>query len=291
MRKIFVIWNPAAGRRSAKTLGRLRQYLTAEGLSFHIADTHTTQSAASTLRAELDESFTDLIIVGGDGTLNEAVNGLRFDIPVGIVPAGTGNDFVKMLPLGQTLDDRMHTAVYGKEEGIDLGLCNDRKFLNGVGIGFDGQIVEDMHARRVPLLSGHLAYYYHVLRILGGYKERRFRFEIDGESHEQALILLTVGNGSTFGGGFRLMPGAHISDGWLEVCTIGKIAGWRRFLNIIRLSKGSHGKLNEVQFYRGKKITVAQSTSLHAHIDGERMGSPPFTIQILPQALTVRVKG
>jgi len=253
-----------------------------------VADTQETKNATLTVKNQLDTSFTDLIIVGGDGTINEAINGLAYDIPVGILPAGTGDDFVKMVELGKTLDEQIHTAIHGAVRSIDLGICNDRKFVNGIGIGFDGQIVEDMISKRVPLLKGHAAYYYHVLRILGGYREKTFDYQLDEESYSKELILLTIGNGSTFGGGFKLMPEAKIDDGLLEVCEIGRLSGLRRFLNIHKLSNGSHGSMSMVNHYQAKQVVIDENPLLFAHIDGERLGNPPFDIRVVPKALQLR---
>ena len=289
MRKIFIIWNPFAGGNASKICKRLSEKLDQEHIEYQVFDTHETKSATKTVEQYLDSSFSDLIIIGGDGTINEAVNGLEFDIPVSIIPAGTGDDFIKNVSLGKTLDDQTHTAINGTIKRMDLGQCNDRKFVNGVGIGFDGQIVEDMESKRVPLLKGHAAYYYHVLRILGGYRERIFQYQIDEENHEKDLILLTIGNGTTFGGGFKLMPDAKIDDGLLEICEIGKVSGLRRFLNIHKLSNGTHGGIKEVSFYKAKTIKIMANERLFAHIDGERMGQPPFEIKVLPNALQLRV--
>lgn len=290
MRKIFVIWNPASGGKSRSIVSQLQKFLKEKSISCHIENTNKTKSAAVSVSENLTAAFTDLIIVGGDGTINEAINGLTFDIPVSIIPAGTGDDFVKMIDVGTRLQEQFEVAINGQIKRIDLGLCNDRKFINGVGIGFDGQIVEDMISKRVPLLKGHAAYYYHVLRILGGYKERAFNFRIGDQQLEKELILLTIGNGSTFGGGFKLMPEAKIDDGLLEVCEIGKLSGLRRFLNVHKLSNGTHGTLNMVNFYRTAKVVVEENELLFAHIDGERFGNPPFDIKVLPNKLKLRVE-
>lgn len=289
-KKIFVIWNPFAGGKALKICKKLSEKLNDLQVDYQVFDTNKSKSATRTVAEFLDESFTDLIIIGGDGTINESVNGLKYDIPVSILPAGTGDDFIKNVSIGKSLDEQIETAINGKVRRIDLGQCNDRKFVNGVGIGFDGQIVEDMASKRVPLLSGHAAYYYHVLRILGGYKERKFDYEIDGESLQKDLILLTVGNGTTFGGGFNLMPEAKIDDGLLEICEIGKVSGLRRFLNIHKLSNGTHGSLKEINFYKARSVKVNANDLLFAHIDGERMGKPPFDIKILQKALQLRIK-
>ncbi|MEQ9466779.1 MAG: diacylglycerol kinase family lipid kinase [Ekhidna sp.] len=288
-RKIFVIWNPFAGGKAMKICRALSERLNSDGIAYQVFDTSESKSATTTLSEFLDASFTDLIIIGGDGTINEAINGLKYNIPISILPAGTGDDFIKNVNIGKSLNDRIETAINGRIHPIDLGQCNDRKFVNGVGIGFDGQIVEDMASKRVPLLKGHAAYYYHVLRILGGYKERPFQYSIDGEKREKDLILLTVGNGTTFGGGFKLMPEAKIDDGLLEVCEIGKISGIRRFMNIHKLSGGTHDTLKEVGFHKAKSIRIESNNRLFAHIDGERMGQPPFEIRVLLGALKLRV--
>lgn len=288
-RKLLVVWNPFAGGKGKQIVAALEKELKQQSIAFQTIDTRETKDASAAVEAHMDASMTDLIIVGGDGTINEAVNGLKFNVPVSILPAGTGDDFVKNITIGKRLDEQLETAIHGKVVEVDLGQCNDRKFVNGVGIGFDGQIVEDMDTKRVPLLRGHAAYYYHVLRILGGYQERNFAYTVDGKEYDKELILLTVGNGTTFGGGFKLMPDAKIDDGLLEVCEIGKVSGIRRFLNIHKLSGGTHGSLKEVAFHKAKRIVVERNERLFAHIDGERMGQPPFDIKVLPKALKLRI--
>lgn len=273
-----------------KICKKLSEALNALQIDYQVFDTNESKSATTTIEEFLDQSFTDLVIIGGDGTINESVNGLKYDIPVSILPAGTGDDFIKNVLIGKTLEEQIDTAINGEIKRIDLGQCNDRKFVNGVGIGFDGQIVEDMASKRVPLLTGHAAYYYHVLRILGGYRERGFDYQIDDQSFQKDLILLTIGNGTTFGGGFKLMPEAKVDDGVLEICEIGKVSGLRRFLNINKLSGGTHGSLKEINFYKAKSVKVEANELLFAHIDGERMGQPPFELKILPKAMQLRVK-
>lgn len=289
-RKLFIVGNPYSGKRKLRNVVQgFTSYLESKAISFEFHDTEQTKSAKMTIVEKLDSSFTDLIIIGGDGTINEAVNGLTFDVPVSIIPAGTGNDFVKMIPIGNSREDHFQTAIEGQIKKIDLGQCNNRKFVNGVGIGFDGQIVQDMVEKNVPLLSGHAAYYYHVLRILGGYREKAFSYHVDQTSLAKDLILLTIGNGSTFGGGFKLMPDALLDDGFLQVCEIGKLSGLKRFLNIHKLSNGSHGTMSMVNFHQVKSVKVDENPLLFAHIDGERMGQPPFEIKVLPKALKIRI--
>lgn len=290
-RKLLVVNNPTSGgrKKNQKTLRELSTFLSSHNIEAQIQTTELNTNAQQIISDHIDKSFTDLIIVGGDGTINEAVNGLKFDIPMTIIPAGTGNDFVKNVPIGKTMQDQFNAIINSTILSIDLGICNDRKFANGVGIGFDGQIVEDMKAKSIPLLKGHSKYYYHVLQVLASYKPRIFNFSIDGESLEKSLIIMTIGNGTTFGGGFKLMPKAKVNDGLLEVCTIGNLSPIRRFMNIHKLSKGTHGSLAEVDFYQVNSVSVKENPLLFAHVDGELMGNPPYEIKVLPNALKLRI--
>lgn len=235
------------------------------------------------------ESYTDLVVLGGDGTINEAVNGLKYDRPVSIIPCGSGNDFCKNLHLGKTLEEQIQVVDHGIPVKIDLGLCNGRKFVNGVGVGFDGQIVADMEARKT-LLRGPSKYYYFVLRILASYKARIFNYQVDDQRYEKPLILLCIGNGTTFGGSFKLIPDSSLIDGKLDICEISKISPLKRFLNIHRLQRGTHGVLKAVKFHQAETIKIEENPSLFAHIDGEFFGNPPFEFKVLPSALTIRVK-
>lgn len=288
-RSLFIVWNPASGGKSQKIVQAFASFLDQRHITYTLQNTTHTANATAVVQQHMHVHHTDLIIVGGDGTIHEAINGLKVDVPVSIIPAGTGDDFAKMVNLGSSMQACFEVALNGRIIPIDLGLCNQTKFINGIGIGFDGQIVEDMITKRVPLLKGHAAYYYHVLRILGGYHERPFSYHLNGADYTKNLILLTIGNGSTFGGGFRLMPQAKIDDGLLEVCEIGKLAPLMRFLNIHRLSSGTHGELSMVNYYQTRSITIDENPALYAHIDGERLGTPPFHIKVLPQALQLRV--
>ncbi|MEP4532303.1 MAG: diacylglycerol kinase family protein [Cyclobacteriaceae bacterium] len=290
MKKIFVLTNPTSGKRTAlKALAILEKVLTTDQVPYESHLTQTDRNGWETVGQELDETFTDLIILGGDGTINEAVNGLNYKIPVGIIPCGTGNDYAKCFNLGKSLQEQIQTAISGRIKPVDIGVCNDRKFLNGVGVGFDGQIVADMISQKT-WLQGAAKYYYHVLKILSSYKAKTFDYKLNKERHKKDLILLCVAKGTTFGGSFKLTPNAVLDDGKLHVCEIGDLKPLRRFLNISRLEGGSHTVLKEVQMYQAEELMINEQPQLHAHIDGEYFGNPPFRFSVLTGGLRVRVR-
>lgn len=290
-RKFFVVANPASGRQKIhKMIRHLKDFFESQNCQFELFETSFEKRGHHTVEQNLNDSFTDLVVVGGDGSIYEAVNGLQKDIPVSFLPAGTGDDFIKNFKIGKDIREQLETIISGTVKVIDLGLCNDKKFVNGVGIGFDGQIVADMAKKEVRFLSGHAKYYYHVLQILSSYKEREFHYRIEGEELIRKNIAMTIANGTTFGGGFKLTPNAKLDDGFLDVCEIGKISAFKRYRNIYRLQSGTHGALKEINFYSVKEIYIDENPLLEAHIDGELLGNPPFLIKVLPQALKIRVK-
>ncbi len=291
-RKIFIVANSFSGTgKSPKALAKLKKRLKQEGIEHYAFLTPQSEELDEFIEENLIDDATDVVVIGGDGTLNATINAVKNINPtLGIIPTGTGNDFVKTINIGKTIDEQIDTIVSGKKKTIDMGDCSSRRFLNGVGIGFDGQLVYD-NIYTSSLLTGHAKYYSLVFKILGTYKSRKFKFTIDGKPFDEQLILMAVHNGTTFGGGFKLNPEGKIDDGVLNICTIGRIPGWKRFLNIGKLSFGKHGSMKEVKFYIGKKITIEPcDQTLHAHIDGEYLGEPPFEISLLPQACNIWVR-
>ncbi len=286
---VAVIFNPTSGGgKGKKVANRFRQYLTDRSLESEFVETSLSHNLKDRLNSL--SGIKTYVVIGGDGSIYDMVNAMEdYSIPLGILPAGTGNDFVNMIAIGDSETERFETAINGKIRKIDVGDCNGKKFLNGVGIGFDGQIVAAMQNKK-KWLSGQAAYYYEVLRILSTYKEKAFNFSLDEHTYQKDLILLTIGNGSTFGGGFKLTPYANITDGLLNICEIGKISALNRYLNLLKLQNGTHDRMSAVQMYEAKTITISENPLLNAHIDGEFLGNPPFHIQLLPLHLSIKIK-
>lgn len=289
-RQALIIYNPFSGKSKSKNiLEILVPRLDEAGIDSELLETRLATEPFSYIHQRIDKSITDLIAIGGDGTLNHILNGIKgCDVILNIISAGTGNDFVKNIDIGRSIGEQIDTILYGKEIRVDVGICNDQLFLNGVGLGFDGQIVSDM-LNKESWLSGHAKYYYYVLRILATFKSISLNLTVDSKKLNKNLILLTVANGTTFGGGFRLAPDANISDGFLNICMIGDISPIKRFLNILKLSKGTHGRLKKVELNKAKSVIIEENPFVIGHIDGEYLGHPPFLIKLLPGYLKIRV--
>jgi YegS/Rv2252/BmrU family lipid kinase len=289
-RNILIVINPASGKSSfAPKLDYLRQQLDNHTLSY--SEIYTDPAGQGNIRERLTEiqNISDIFVMGGDGTLNLVVNALQLQpITISIVSNGTGNDSVKSLHGILDFKSQVEIAIHGTTKHYDLGICNDRYFVNGVGIGFDGEVVKEM-VEKGDKRGSHIDYFLTVLRIIGNFKEQPVRFVLDGIQHQRNIFLMTVSNGTTFGGGFVINPYAKTDDGLLDVCIINEVAPLKRFWHLPKLRTGAHTKIKYTEFFKSSSIQVDAADQLSAHLDGEFLGTPPFDISILKKALPVRV--
>jgi diacylglycerol kinase (ATP) len=288
-----LIVNPAAGRGSAgKYAGDIRASLRALGIEADLSLTREPNEATVLAERAKHDGFDLVIAVGGDGTIHEIVNGMaRAAAPgvagtLGIIPFGSGNDFVKMLDIPSGWRAACQRIAQGRTRRIDLGRMNDRFFTNNIGMGFDAQVV--IEARKVTWARGPSVYMLALARnMLFSYRTPLVRIEMDGESFSQRITLLTVGNGRCSGGGFWLTPAAEIDDGLFDVC-IGRQMSKRQILALVPyVMKGTHVTHPEIRMARAHKIVVSSDEPLPVHADGEIIytGATHIEVELLPQKL------
>lgn len=288
-RYILIVINPAAGRSSYdKRLNLLERKLNEASINFeHYFTEHGNVGNLASKIAE-NPAITEVFVMGGDGTLNYVVNEIHgMNLPISIVSNGTGNDSVKSIHGVLDFDKQVEIAIHGIVRKFDLGRCNERYFVNGVGIGFDGEVVKEM-VERGDKQGSHMDYLLTVLRIVAGFKEQKLQFSMDGLSFEKKILLMTISNGTTFGGGFIINPKAKTNDGLLDVCIINEISSIKRFWHLPKLKTGAHYKMKETEFHLASELKIEQTDQLVAHLDGEYLGHPPFNISIEKEALLVR---
>lgn len=225
--------------------------------------------------------FSDVFILGGDGTLNHFINRYpNITIPLSLFKAGSGNDFGWQLYGNQTFEAQLRHVLAAQPKPVDAGRCNGRLFLNGVGIGFDGEVVKSMGKRRI--LAGHLAYLATVLRKIFVYREQELELTYDGRQLKEELFMISVANGSRYGGGFLVAPQAVINDGLLDLVVIRKIHPLKRFYYLPRVEKGKHIVLPIVSGDRVKQVVIKGERPMAGHLDGEPIEATEFTIEVLP---------
>lgn len=280
-RNIAIVCNPKSGKgKPLQLLPLFEKFITQHQFNY--------QSFTGNLPNNLN-NFTDLVIMGGDGTINYTLNHFKnINIPVGMISCGTGNDIATLLLGNTSTQQQFETALFGAIQKVDAGMCNQKLFINGIGIGFDGWVVKRLLAKN--LLQGKAAYYSTVISLLLFYNETKVSINIDGEQNETNLFMLSAANGKTYGGGFKVAPLAEVNDGLLEIIVVDKLPILKRlrYLPVIENGKHLNKPLSFLTYKTGKKITVQSTQKLKAHLDGEYMESNSFDIEILPQFLSIR---
>jgi diacylglycerol kinase (ATP) len=295
------ILNPEAGKGHArKLLEPLRNELEARKVDYELLVTKRVGEALDFTR---NGSGPVVVAVGGDGTLNEVVNGITVKHrAIGIVPAGSGNDFIKSMGHPRRLSPALDLIFTGKVRRVDAGVItctskvhdadthetHERVFINGVGVGFDAAVAAKM--RTIKYLNGTPVYVLAVLQTLGKFKAPVFRIITDGVERTSRNLLIAIGNGRCAGGAFYLTPDAIVDDGLLDLCVIQEISVPRilRLMPLVML--GRHRNVREVSFLRARdQIQIDSDQRFYVHADGEVVGQgvTDVEIRIRPQHLPI----
>ncbi|WP_295120454.1 diacylglycerol kinase family protein [uncultured Chitinophaga sp.] len=273
-RNFAIYGNPTAGTGNMRTLlQKVSSAFGKQGILYTVFDNELPPSLST---------FTDLLVIGGDGTLNHVANHFgEIIIPISLISAGTGNDFAFSLHGARLgIDEQIRIAIEGKVRWLDAGMCNNRIFLNGVGLGFDGKVVKNM--RRGSWLSGHLAYYTKVFLLLFSYKERYLTINTDNAAFNGYFFMITIANGSSYGGGFRIAPDANLADAMLDVILIRETSLWDRLFNLHKVRTGRHENVPFISSVRTRGIRIESPAPLDMHLDGEYGKGREFNIMVAP---------
>jgi YegS/Rv2252/BmrU family lipid kinase len=274
IKSIALLYNRKAGKGKAVSIAmRLQDLLKKRGVEF---------TCYAEDWPECFETYSDVFLVGGDGTLNYFINRYPdIQIPVSLFKGGSGNDFAWKLYGDSSLEEYLEIVFKQHAKPVDAGYCNGRLFINGVGIGFDGAIVKSMGTKRM-LSAGHLSYLLTVIKHILFYRESNLKVEWNNTTITEKCFLLTIANGSRYGGGFVVAPLSRINDSLLDIIVIRKVAPLLRLIYLPKLTKGKHLSLSIVSSFKTSKIKISSSAVLPAHYDGEFMEAAEFDIRLLP---------
>lgn len=276
MKYIFII-NPTAGRgRALAASDKIRKVCEEKNIKYEI---HFTKEKGDAIKIAKKYRFSKNIIfsVGGDGTLNEVVNGMvGSKNALGVIPCGSGNDFYRTL---EKMEDGMHL--------IDVGKINKKYFINVASIGIDAEIGENANIMKKIKIPKTQIYNASIVYTFFKYKFKDIDFEIDNTVGNEKCTILTVCNGTMYGGGYKIAPEASLCDGYFDVYFIKKISkGIIPFL-ISKLKKGTHGEEKCVKKFKANKIKFKCDTPLICGIDGETIIDNKFKIKVLEKELLI----
>ena len=299
----LIIVNPNAGNgKGKKDWEKISILLNKKALSFDVKFTERKGHAIHFTIEGIAAGYRKIITVGGDGTLNEVVNGVFLsgvcpttEISLALIPVGTGNDWGRMFGIPLYYERDIDIIVANKQMLHDVGLISyydgpekkERYFINIAGLGFESVVVKRTNQQKDLGHSGKLIYFYNLLMSLISYKNTRAEIIIDDEKIRANVFSLNVGNGRYCGGGMRQTPRAVPDDGLLDVTIINGMGKFEIIRNLKMLYDGSILSYPKIDGYKCKNIKVTSDSIIYTEADGESLGHTPVEFSIVPASLNI----
>jgi len=290
--------NGATGRRWASIERKLRDALG----DFEVEQTRAPRDAERIVREGVLDGVGRVVVAGGDGTLSEIATGLlEADLAnraeIGVLPLGTGGDFLRTVGVPQELDEAIRCLREGKSRRIDAGRVTyttenggqrTSYFLNVTSVGVSALITQ-LVTRSKNLLGVQTAFLIGSVRGILRHEDHVVRVRVDGrEVYEGPLVLATAANGRYFGGGMHVAPWARFDDAELDVVIISGLSKPRLLGKLVKIYTGAHMDDAAAKFFRGRRIEFeAASTPVRIEVDGEPLGETPVQVEIIPAAITL----
>jgi diacylglycerol kinase (ATP) len=254
---------------------------------------------AGLARRAADDGAKLLVVVGGDGSVHEVVNGVaqREGIEIAAIPRGTGWDFARSLGLPGRLDDALRVARSGKTRTIDLGRATYHAWGGGEGsswfanvgsVGMSGAIAQRANVT-TKALGGKVSYVWATFAVFAQWSSSEVELTVDGESRRARMHDVIVANGPSIAGGMKLCPDAQPDDGVFDVLSIGDLTKGDLLLTLPKTFRGSHLPHPKAELLRGSRVTVDAPEPLPVELDGEQPGTTPVRFELVPNALRVKV--
>ncbi|PKK39398.1 Transcription regulator [Clostridiaceae bacterium JG1575] len=225
--------------------------------------------------------------VGGDGTLNEVLNGMAgTDSSLACIPGGSGNDFIKSLTGSMAKEDLLRRTILGEERRIDIGRAGEHYFINIASVGFDAKVnyATDLYKGK-PYVTTHMAYLLGIASNLKNLSPLHVTVECEGRPREEDLFMMAICNGHTYGGGYRIAPHAQLDDGLFDVITVRNMTLPKLLNYVPKLRRGTHIYEKEVQSAKERVVRIQGETPFLINLDGESIFSDDITFTLIPRAL------
>jgi len=295
----IVINKTAGGGKAGKLFPEILRIFDKMKLEYHVNWTTSLGGATKLARVASDNGADLIVSVGGDGTINEIINGIlsaQRQPPLAIVPAGWANDFIKSTSIPRDINKACQVIRNGKIKNIDIGLINQEiYFANVCGIGFDAEITALANRMKTAYaycktLSSYVYVFAAIRKLLLPLPSFKIRITIDGQIIEEEILFLAIANGRIEGGKFNITPDANINDGLLDICLVGKMGRLRCLHLLPKAIKGTHHNEKEVHFFRGKEVLVEFDKPVTSQVAGEMLiPQKKYYFKILPKKLKLMV--
>jgi len=299
LRTVFLV-NPASdngatGRRWPEIANRAA----AAGLTGEALLSERPGQLTELARRAADEGGELLVVVGGDGTVNEVVNGLagREGPELAVIPRGTGRDFVRTYGIPHKLDEALSTVRDGRTREIDVGRARFRSwqgepaewyFANIASAGMSGAIAKRANETS-KALGGKVSYFWATFAVFSRWRTSELTVTVGAETRRARMHDVVVANGRYFGGGMMICPEAEPDDGVFDVLLIGNLTKRDLLLTLPKTYRGKHLPHPKAELLRGPAVEIEAAEPLPVELDGEQPGTTPARFEIIPRALRLRV--
>jgi len=301
--KWFVIVNPLAGGGKGKVeWPKIKLLLIEKGLNFDFRITQYKCHAIELTAWAVESGYRKIVAVGGDGTLNEVVNGLfsQQDVPVtevliAMIGVGTGNDWQRMFASVNSVEESI-TALQkpvkllqdvGLAEYYEDGKVCSRYFVNAAGVGFDAEVTRNTNKLKEKGRQGKILYMLSLLKTLISYKSSNINIAIDNKEVGGKVFSITIGIGKFNGGGMMQLPDAVADDGLFDITVIREVKRMEVIRNVPKLYNGTILTHPKISGYKGSVVTISSDVVTTLEVDGESLGQAPFRFSVLKQAVKV----
>lgn len=288
---VVVVANPTAGRgKAGRRIGAVDTTLRELRVEHEVRVAGSAGELERTCREVADGGAEIVAVIGGDGTVSCAANGLvGTGAALAVLPAGTGDDFAAAIGAG-SFPAAVRLLANPKPVPIDVARVHAdgtaRYFVNVAGAGFDSEVNETANAMSLPL-GGTGTYVAALVKTLSRFTPARYDLTIDGQPETLDAMLVVVGNGRSYGAGMQVLPNASLVDGALDVCIVEALSTGAFLRAFPKVYTGRHVSHPKVRMLRTTEITIESNRGIQVYADGERVGPLPARIEVMPSALSV----
>lgn len=278
---IHVICNPASGKRKAvKNLRVVERLFTQANVEYEIHKTDGIRAAEHIARELTMRGENDLVVLGGDGTMHEVLNGIVDPsiCRLGLIPSGTGNDFATKLGLPRKAKKAAEMILRGQVQDTDYLEIGDRRCMNVAGIGMDVDVLERCNRGK---FKGKLKYFISLLKSIFAFKGYPITVECDGKTEKHDALIAAACNGSQIGGGIRICPSAVVDDNKISVIVVDSIGGkWKLIMALITLMRGKILGYPAAHHFLCERVRFIPDVPCAAQLDGELYTDLRLDVQI-----------
>ena len=289
--RVLILFNPTAGQAKSliSALESAADRWREQGWQVDLRPTRSAGDATNLAREAAAQGYAVVVAAGGDGTVNEVVNGLvGTQTALAVLPIGTVNIWAREMGLPMDLQRSAIAFLQARLEHIDLGQVGERYFLLMAGVGFDAAVTAKIRSSEKKRF-GAIAYVMQALQLAQEFKGIRADIHIDGKQIRGRILMVVIGNSQLYGGVVKLTAHAILNDGLLDVCVIKGGNMWMAPLRLLSIFLRHYDRDPQVNYYRARQVQILGRKVLPVQVDGDYLGMTPMNFQVAPKSLWVLV--